>query len=96
MFGAFVGGSVAVWARRLQGAAGTVSRANLAAFSSNKKLQKAEVQGLHRPESPTGCTCVAFVVEGRPFLLSLPEKEQQEAIEHIDEVQNEIDRWVPG
>lgn len=22
------------------------------------------------------------------------EKEQQEAIEHIDEVQNEIDRWV--
>lgn len=26
------------------------------------------------------------------FVLS--EKEQQEAIEHIDEVQNEIDRWV--
>lgn len=26
------------------------------------------------------------------FLIT--EKEQQEAIEHIDEVQNEIDRWV--
>lgn len=25
--------------------------------------------------------------------ISFTEKEQQEAIEHIDEVQNEIDRW---
>lgn len=28
-----------------------------------------------------------------PFLSSRLEKEQQEAIEHIDEVQNEIDRY---
>lgn len=33
------------------------------------------------------CIHLAFIVS-----FSLTEKEQQEAIEHIDEVQNEIDR----